>query len=171
MTHSGYIEIFRHIAQSNPDLEHSETHPTFVRIIKSVSEPFEDKLYLEEFINKNHSKLNYPCICVFSYSHGYTGEDDSPLHKRFDGLYAILDKAKPTRSTSQTQFDHLEDCLDNAERISEEILISLSEALREIGCEFVNLDSLYGEKSGPDINNVVAQSIYFSFTKRTAITL
>lgn len=171
MFHSEYISMFKTIAENNSDINHSDSNISFTRILKSTSEPFEDKLYLEEFINKNFRNLKYPCLAVFSYNHGYQGSADSPLNKVFNGAFSILEKAAHIKTSSTDQYDSLETACDSAEKISEDVLQSLSTALIESGCTFIDLENIYAEKSGPDINNIVAQTVYFSFTIRTSITL
>lgn len=169
MRHKQYIQMFRSIAESNADIQHTDNKPAFVRVIKSVSEPFEDKLYLEEFINKNYNNLNYPCLLIMSYSAGYEGEPDTYLNKHHLGMFSVLHRAHTRQRQASKFYDDLDEKLDEAERISESILITLSESLQAHGCKFLGLEGISADKSGPDMNGIVAQSVYFNFTTQTNI--
>jgi hypothetical protein len=166
MRHKEYVSLFRDIANRHKKIAHGRNGRfSFVRIIRSTGDPFEDKLYLEEFIRKN-SSISYPALIIMSYAHSFQGDPDQTPIKNMTGLFCVINRKNKVPSNSNSKFDHLDDALDEAELISEDIIAAIQLYTEENECEFLLMDPPEGEKTGPNADDVVGQSIYFSLRKR-----
>jgi len=165
MRHLAYTQLFKEIAQQHPVIAHQVNgKKSFVRIIRSTGDPFEDKLYLEDFIVKNSTSLKYPCLVLFSYNHSYEGEPDQVKFKKFNGMFAVLNIANLQGTNTKEPADFLDEALDSCELIAEQVFTMLENTLEET-CTMSRGEEIMAEKSGPNAQNIVAQSIYFSFKK------
>lgn len=166
MRHKEYVELFRDIANRHKKIAHARSGRfSFVRIIRSTGDPFEDKIYLEEFIRKNAS-ISYPALIIMSYAHSFQIEPDQTPIKTMMGLFCVINRKSKASSASSSKFDHLDDALDEAELISEDIIAAIQLYTVENKCDFLLMDPPEGEKTGPNVDDIVGQSIYFSLRKR-----
>lgn len=163
MNHSEIVNIFKEMAQSHRLINHNSTpgSESFVRILYNPSSLFETKLYLEEFMEKNRSRLKFPCLLFFSTENSYNYIEDQRQDKVIDGIFAVIDA-----KTKQMDNDGLEEMIDRTEVISEDILARLYKMTRDSRCEFQSIpDGMYSHKIGPLNDDCFGTIMYYSFSK------
>lgn len=163
MKYSEIVNIFKEMAQSHRLINHNSTpgSESFIRILYNPSSLFETKLYLEEFMEKNRSRLKFPCLLFFSTENLYSYIPDQRQDKVIDGIFAIIDAKK-----KQTDDQQLEEMIDQTEQIAEDMLARLYKMTTDKFCEYQKTpDGMYSHKIGPLAEDCFGTIMYYSFSK------
>jgi hypothetical protein len=82
MRHSEYTALFRTIAETHVDIQHSPTSMHFARIVIGVN-PMLKGVIMEEFLTSMRTKIKFPFMLCVSYDNKYMDKiSDSICHSR-----------------------------------------------------------------------------------------
>lgn len=115
MKHSEYVEFFRDIARTHPDILHSETEMHFGRLVITRDPLMGSQHQINEFLHNNGSKLKYPCMLLVAFRGDYADNRSDNKRKRLDGSFILLDKVR------EGDHDGEEAVYDRMESLGEEI--------------------------------------------------
>lgn len=124
MRHSEYTALFRSIAESHVDIQHSETNMHFARIVIGVN-PMLKGVVMEEFLTAMRTKIKFPFMLCVSYDNKYLDKTSDNIWKMYPAAFAIIDKPK------LNNFDDQERVLDKAEDIGEDVIGYLKNYFRD----------------------------------------
>jgi hypothetical protein len=125
MRHSEYTALFRTIAETHVDIQHSPTSMHFARIVIGVN-PMLKGVIMEEFLTSMRTKIKFPFMLCVSYDNKYMDKISDNIWKIYPAAFAILDKPK------KDDFDDQERVLDETEEIGEEVIGYLKNYFRDV---------------------------------------
>lgn len=115
MKHTEYVEFFRDIARTHPDLLHSDSAMHFGRLVITRDPLMGSQHQINEFLHNNGSKLKYPCLLLVAFRGDYADNRSDNKRKRMDGSFILLDKVR------EGDHDGEEDVYNRMETLGEEI--------------------------------------------------